>query len=269
MLTDITLGQFFPGNSIIHKIDARIKILLTFVYMIIAFICNNYFSLMITLLAVLFVILLSKIPIRMYLKSMKMILFIILFTAIVNFFSGSGEPIFEWGFLKVTVDGINNSIFVALRLTIIILISSILTFVTSPSDLADALEQIMKPLSIFKVKVHDIAMMMTIALRFVPTLLEEADKTMSAQKARGADLESKNITKKAKALIPILVPLFVSAFRRAYDLATAMECRCYKGGEGRTQMKVLKIGSLDVFTVLFTLTVGTMVIISNTFCWWW
>lgn len=264
MLTDITLGQFFPGESLIHKMDARVKILLTFVYMIIAFMCSNYFSLLITLIAVLIVILLSKIPIKIYLKSMKMILFIIVFTSVVNFFSGSGDPIFQWGILKITFDGINNSIFVALRLTIIILISSILTFVTSPTDLSDALERLMKPLTIFKIKVHDIAMMMTISLRFVPTLLEEADKTMSAQKARGADLESKNIAKKAKALIPILIPLFVSAFRRAYDLATAMECRCYKGGEGRTKMKVLKIEKLDIFAVLFTLTVGAIVIISNT-----
>ncbi|MDQ5983434.1 MAG: Energy-coupling factor transporter transmembrane protein EcfT [Eubacteriales bacterium SKADARSKE-1] len=269
MLTDITLGQFFPGESLIHKLDARIKILLTFVYMLITFICSNYFSLTITLCSVLFVIFLSKIPIKMYLKSMKMILFIILFTAIINFFSGNGEPIFQWGIFKITVDGINNSIFVSLRLTIIVLTSSILTFVTSPTDMADAIEHLMKPLSAFKINVHDIAMMMTIALRFVPTLLEEADKTMSAQKARGSDLESKNITKKAKALIPIFVPLFVSAFRRAYDLATAMECRCYKGGEGRTRMKILKIVPLDVFAVLFTLAIGIMVIISNTFYWRW
>lgn len=268
MLTDITLGQFFPGKSLMHKLDARIKILLTFVYMFTAFICNNYYSLIITLFSVLGIIFLSKISIKMYLKSMKMILFIILFTAVVNFFSGAGEPIFEWGIFKITFDGINNSLFVSLRLTIIILTSSILTFVTSPTDLSNALESLMKPLAIFKVKVHDIAMMMTISLRFVPTLLEEADKTMNAQKARGSNLESRNIKKKVKALMPILIPLFISAFRRAYDLATAMECRCYKGGQGRTKMKVLKMGRRDIFAVLWTLVIVVFVIISNTLFGW-
>ena len=239
MVRDITLGQYLPGRSAIHRLDPRMKILLLLAFIVFIFITNNYYALAVTTLSVLSMMLLTRIPVKMYLKSMKMILFIVLFTAVLNLFYGRGEPLVQLGFLKVTQAGINNAVFVAVRIASLIIVSSMLTFTTSPTDLTDALERLMKPLKFFHVKVHEIAMMMTIALRFVPTLLEETDKIMSAQKARGADMESGNLIQRIKALVPVLVPLFVSAFRRAYELATAMECRCYRGGDGRTRMKSL------------------------------
>jgi energy-coupling factor transport system permease protein len=196
---------------------------------------------------------------------LKAILFIILFTTVLNLFYGTGDPIWQWGFLKITWNGIFNSIFIAVRITLLIFVSSVLTFTTSPTELTDALERVMKPLKIVRVPVHEIAMMMTIALRFVPTLLEETDKIMSAQKARGADMESGGLMQRIRALIPILIPLFVSAFRRAYDLAMAMECRCYRGGEGRTKMKQLHLRRSDVFISLMVCLICAAVIVINLF----
>lgn len=263
MLNNITLGQFFPGDSFIHRTDPRVKIISMVALILSIFLASNYIALFINLFTILFLVLLSRIPIKTYLKSMKFILFIILFTSVLNVFYGKGTAIFEIGPLSITKEGINNSIFVALRLIMLILISSLLTFTTSPTDLTDALERIMRPLSIFKVKTHELAMMMTIALRFVPTLLEETDKIMSAQKARGADMESGGLLNRVKALIPILVPLFVSSFRRAYELALAMECRCYRGGDGRTRMKVLHLQWYDMFSMAMVLIVFITVLLSN------
>ena len=234
MISDITLGQYFPAKSVLHRADPRMKICLTIFVIVLIFTSQNFFSLG-----------LSKIPIRLYLKSLKAILILVIFTSVLNIFYGTGEPLWQWGIFRVTLNGILNSIFVSVRIVILILTTSILTFTTSPTQLTDAIERLLRPLAKLHVPVHEFAMMMTIALRFVPTLLEETDKIMSAQKARGADMESGGLMQRIKALVPVLIPLFVSAFRRAYDLATAMESRCYHGGEGRTKMKILKLGQTD------------------------
>ena len=263
MLSDIKLGQYFPGKSIIHNIDPRVKILLTMAIVIMVFIGQNYAALAFLILLAIFIMAISKIPLKMYFKSMKVILFVILFTSVLNLFYGKGNIIFKLGFLNITEGGINNSIFIAARLFTMIFISSALTFTTSPTDLTDALEKILSPLKIFKVKVHELAMMMTIALRFVPTLLEETDKITSAQKARGADPESGSALQRAKALIPILIPLFISSFRRAYELSIAMECRCYQGGENRTRMKVLQIKMNDFIAIALVLMVCSALVACN------
>lgn len=245
MLSDITLGQYFPAKSIMHRADPRLKICLTIFSIILIFAAGNFFSLGLAVGYIALGIALSRIPLKLYLKALKPILFIIIFTAVLNIFYGTGEPLWQWGIIKITKNGLLNSLFVSIRIIVLILASSVLTFTTSPTQLTDAIERLLKPLSKLRVPVHEFAMMMTIALRFVPLLLEETDKIMSAQKARGADMESGGIVQRVKALIPILIPLFVSAFRRAFDLATAMESRCYHGGEGRTKMKRLHFCSVD------------------------
>lgn len=260
---DITLGQFMPGKSIIHRLDARSKILLLLGFIVFIFVCTNYISLLLITLASLLVILLTKISFKQYLKSMKVILFVVVFTGILNLFYGSGNVLFEWGFLKITEGGVNNAVFITIRIATLVMISSVLTFTTSPTDLTDAIERLLKPLSYLHIKVHEIAMMMTIALRFIPTLLEETDKIMNAQKARGADMESGNIFQRIRALIPVLIPLFVSSFRRANDLAMAMECRCYNGGNGRTRMKVLHFSKSDLFAVIYSVIIFAGVILCN------
>ncbi len=265
MIRDITLGQFIPGGSVIHRLDPRIKLLLTFVVIVFLFVAGNFIAMGLMVAFVLLAMILSGVSMRLYLKSMKAILFIILFTSILNLFYGSGEPILQVGFIKITLDGVLRAAYISLRIICLVFISSVLTFTTSPTELTDALERLMKPLRYLKVPVHEIAMMMTIALRFVPTLLEETDKIMSAQKARGADLESGGIFQRIRALVPILIPLFVSAFRRAYDLAMAMECRCYHGGEGRTKMKQLHLRRLDFLILAVTLLVCAGVILINIF----
>ena len=264
-MRDITLGQYFPADSVIHRLDPRVKILSLIAYIVLIFCTFNFASLAFLAAVVLLIVLLSKVPLKMYLKSLKVIIVIVAITSLLNLFYGTGEPIFQWGFIKVTWEGVKNAILVCVRIICLILFSSVLTFTTSPTDLTDALERLMKPLTIFHIKVHEIAMMMTIALRFVPTLLEETDKIMAAQKARGADMESGGLITRIKALVPILVPLFVSAFRRAYELAVAMECRCYRGGEGRTRMKQLRLAKRDYISIVFTLLVIAGVIVMNTF----
>lgn len=261
MLKEITLGQYFPGKSVLHKMDPRMKIILLMCYIVFIFLTRNFVSLAVTSLSVLGVLILSKVSPKLYFKSVKAIIFIVIFTSALNLFYGTGEPLWEWKFLRVTQSGINTAIFVAVRIITLVLISSVLTYTTSPTDLTDGIERLLKPLSIFHIQVHEIAMMMTIALRFIPTLLEETDKIMSAQKARGADFESGNLINRIKALIPILIPLFVSAFRRAFDLAMAMESRCYCGGEGRTRMKVLKYSKYDftAFGVAAVVFVGVII----------
>lgn len=265
MTRDIALGQFIPGNGIIHKMDARIKILLLIAFIVLIFCTFNFISLGIVTAAVLAVILMSDVPVKMYFKSLKVIIVIIVITSILNIFYGSGTPLVQFGIFKITLAGIYRAIFVTVRIVCLILISSCLTFTTSPTDLTDALERLMNPLKVFHIKVHEIAMMMTIALRFVPTLLEETDKIMAAQKARGADMESGGMMKKIKAMTPVLIPLFVSAFRRAYELAVAMECRCYHGGDGRTRMKILKMKKLDYMCIAFAVLVLIGVVLCNIF----
>lgn len=265
MLRDVTIGQFFPGNSLLHKIDPRAKIVMLIAFIVMIFCTFNYYSLIIAAASTILIMLLSGVPVKLYLKSLKMIIMIVVFTSVLNIFYGTGEPIYQLGFLKITQNGINNAVFVTVRIICLIIISSSLTFTTSPTDLTDAIERLMKPLKVFHIKVHEIALMMSIALRFIPTLLEETDKIMQAQKARGADMETGSIIKRAKALLPVLIPLIVSAFRRAIELATAMECRCYQGGSGRTRMKVLHLKSRDFLAFAVVSIVFTGVILCNIF----
>ena len=252
MFSNITLGQYIPGRSPLHRMDPRFKLGLTVAGIVLVFVANNFASLAVSAALVLTAAGISGISLRQYLKSLKGILVLILFTAALNLFYGSGEPLWQWGFLRITTGGVSNAVFIAAR-------------TTSPTQLTDALERAMKPLGVFHIRVHEIAMIMTIALRFVPTLLEETDKIMSAQKARGADLESGGVFQRIRALIPILIPLFVSAFRRAYDLATAMECRCYRGGEGRTKMKVLRAARGDYLALLAAAGFAAAVALCNIF----
>lgn len=245
MISDITIGQYFPGNSFIHKMDARMKIILTMLMIVSIFVCKNVVSLLLMVIFAVVTVLVSKIPLKTVLKSIKPLAVIIIITALLNIFYGSGEPLVELGRLKITKNGIESAVFMAIRIIILVVISPLLTYTTSPTELTDSLERLMKPLKIFKIDIHSIAMTMTIALRFIPTLVEEIQKIMAAQKSRGADLDSGGLIHRAKALIPVLIPLFISAFRRAGELAYAMECRCYRGGEGRTKMKVMKMTFRD------------------------
>ena len=263
MIRDITLGQFFPGTSVIHKADPRVKIVLVTAYIIFLFVTGNFVSLVFMVAVVLLGVIMTGIPVKMYFRGLKPVVMILIFTSVLNIFYGKGEAIWQWQFLKITWNGISNAAFVSIRIIALILISCILTYTTSPTDLTDALERLMKPLKAFHIKVHEIAMMMTIALRFIPTLLEETEKITNAQKSRGADMESGNIVQRLKAMIPVLVPLFVSSFNRAYELAVAMECRCYRGGNGRTRMKVLKTGARDAGLIIFSVFVLVGVILCN------
>lgn len=245
MIKDITIGQYIPGKSYLHKTDPRVKILLTVLIMAVLLIIDTYAGFGLFALFILVVIISSGIPVRYTLKGLKPVLFIIIFTAVINLFSGQGTPIYKLGFLKITHEGIDMTIKMTLRLSLLIMTASLLTLTTTPIMLTDGIEKLMNPLRRFGVPSHEIAMMMTIALRFIPTLLEETDKIMKAQAARGADFDTGNIIQRAKSFVPVLVPLFVSAFRRADELANAMEARCYRGSEGRTRMKQLKVTGID------------------------
>jgi len=260
LLKDITIGQFFPGNSFIHKLDPRFKIVFTIAFIVMLFVADSFAGLGIGIVFVLMAFLVSRIPFKMMLKSLKPILPIIIFTSVLNIlFIRTGDVIFKWSFIIITKQGFTTAAFMVIRIMALIVGTSLLTYTTSPIVLTDAIERLLSPLKKVKVPVHELAMMMTIALRFIPTLVEETDKIMSAQKARGADLESGNLIQRAKALVPILVPLFVSSFRRAEELALAMECRCYHGGDGRTRMKQLKCSYRD-FVALFVLA-GFMAVV--------
>lgn len=264
MIRDITLGQFFPGNSVIHRLDGRIKLALTFLLIIFVFIASSAVSTALIVAAVLALMALTQVPFKMYLRGLRPILIIVLFTAVLNiFYVKTGTPLIHWKFILITTDGVLRCLRIAVRIAVMILLSCVLTYTTSPTDLTDALEHLMKPLRRIRVPVHEIAMMMTIALRFVPTLLDETDKITSAQKARGADLESGNLLQRMRAMIPILIPLFVSAFRRAYDLAMAMECRCYHGGENRTSMKQPKLLRNDYLAMAFSFVFCVGVVLCN------
>lgn len=265
MVRDVSFGQYFPGNSLIHRLDPRAKILMFIAYIVIIFCTFNYASLAIVAAVTALFLGLSQISPKFYFKSLKVIIVVVIITSLLNLFYGSGEPLWQWGIFRITSVGIHRAVFVSVRIICLILASSCLTFTTSPTELTDAIERLMRPLKAIRFPVHEIAMMMSLALRFVPTLLEETDKIMQAQKARGADMESGNLINRVKSLIPILVPLFVSAFRRAYDVATAMECRCYRGGAGRTRMKQIHMEARDIvsFVVLALAIAG--VILCNIF----
>ena len=246
MLKDITLGQYFPGESVIHRLDARFKIILTTLFIVMLFVTQKALGLAVGGVFCLFAVVLSRLPAKMFVKSIKPIVPILIFTSLLNLlFIDKGTVLFAWKFIHITQGGIQTSVFMVIRIIFLIAGTSLLTYTTSPIQLTDAIERLLSPLKKLHVPVLELAMMMTIALRFIPTLIEETDKIMAAQKARGADLESGSLMQRAKALIPILIPLFVSAFRRAEELATAMECRCYRGGEGRTRLRQMQSGARD------------------------
>lgn len=248
-----TIGQYFPGKTLLHKMDARMKIILMLLLMVSIFMCRNYFALGLVVLVTALIIGISKIKLKVIIKGLKPILFIALFTTVLNLFYGSGDVLVKIGSLKITDQGLNNAVFMAMRIVLLVIQGLMLTYTTTPTSLTDAIESLMKPLRVFKVDTHSIAMTMTIALRFIPTLSEEVEKIMAAQKSRGADIESGGIIKRAKAIVPVIIPLFVSSFRRANDLADAMECRCYRGGEGRTKMKVAHLELRDYLSLAFVL----------------
>lgn len=241
MLKDITLGQYFPGQSVIHRLDPRTKLIMLVVYIVALFLAGSWVSYCLMFLFLAAVIWMSTIPLKSILRGMKPLVMILIFTGVLNlFFTQEGEVIFQFWILTVTTGGLARAVMMVSRILMLITGTFLLTYTTSPIALTDGLESLMKPLKKIGVPVHELSMMMCIALRFIPTLIEETDKIMCAQKARGADFETGSLMDRAKALIPILVPLFISAFRRADELATAMECRCYQGGEGRTKMKLLR-----------------------------
>ena len=264
MLKDITIGQFFPGKSVVHRLDPRMKIILTGIYIVLLFLAKSIFALSVGIVFMLGAFLISQIPLRLMAKSIKPIIPIIIFTAVLNlFFITTGDTLLHFWIIKITTGGVKTSVFMVVRIICLIIGTSLLTYTTSPIALTDAIERLLSPLKKIKVPVHELSMMMTIALRFIPTLIEETDKIMSAQKARGADMETGSLIQRAKALVPILIPLFVSAFRRAEELAMAMECRCYHGGEGRTRLIQLRAAPRDFAALLVTALFLAGVILIN------
>ena len=264
MLRDITLGQYYQTESVIHRMDPRVKLGGTLLYIISLFFFKNFIGYVIAALFLAVVIKLSRVPFKFMVKGMKSILFLLMITVVFNLFLTPGTPLISLWKLTITYEGLKLAVFMAIRLVFLIIGSSVMTLTTTPNNLTDGMEKMMKPLKVFKVPVHEMAMIMSIALRFIPILLEETDKIMKAQIARGADFESGNIINRAKAMVPLLVPLFISAFRRANDLAMAMEARCYRGGEGRTKMKPLQYSQKDyeaymVFALYFVLIIASRV----------
>ena len=246
MLKDITLGQFFPGKSYIHKLDPRTKLVLLLIYIVALFVAGDWISYGVMLAFLSICIIISKIPLKNIVRGMKPMMVILIITGLLNIFLTDGEIVWlEIGSVTITQEGVFRAIFMMARILMLVTGTFLLTYTTSPIALTDGLESLLKPLKVIRFPVHEISMMMCIALRFIPTLIEETDKIMSAQKARGADFESGGLLQRVKALVPILIPLFVSAFRRADELATAMECRCYHGGDGRTKMKLLRYKRRD------------------------
>lgn len=260
-LKDITLGQYFPGNSLLHRFDPRSKILFTVLFIAAIFLCKGLVSYGITLLILLIMIGISKVQPRVFLKGMKPVVFIVVCTAILNLFYTSGTVLWSWGILKITEEGIWKAGFMVLRILMLIACTLLLTYTTSPILLTDGLEKLLRPLKKLNFPVHELSMMMSIALRFIPTLIQETDKIISAQKARGADFDSGNLIQKAKALIPILIPLFISSFRRAEELAIAMECRCYHGDEGRTSLRQLRYAGRDYGLIVFSITLCAGIVV--------
>ena len=272
MIKDITIGQYYKADSVLHKCDPRTKLLLTIAFIVVIFLCKNFFALGLMVLLTVASMLVSKVPVKMFLKSIKPIIPLVMLTAILNIFYTTGGEVLV-SFWKITIrdKAIYTAIFIAIRIFCLITVSSLLTYATTPTMLTDGIERLLKPLDVIlkpfnSFRVHTLAMMMTLALRFIPTLVEEIDKIMNAQKARGADLESGGIMQRAKALIPIIIPLFVSSFRRAYELAFAMDCRCYTGGEGRTRMKQMKFTHRDLLVgIIFALVFAGIIFMNYKF----
>lgn len=267
MMKDVTLGQYFGGNSVLHRADPRAKLLFSLLYIVMLFFVKSAAGFAFVTLFTVFLVLISGVPVKIVLRSVRPLALIIALTAFLNIFWTTGDTLlFEWGFIHIYLEGIIFALFMALRILLLVVGMSVaLTYTTTPLALTDAIEQLLSPLKKIHVPVHDFAMMMTIAMRFIPTLIEETDKIMDAQKARGADFESGGLVEKAKALIPILIPLFVSAFKRADDLAVAMECRCYRGGEGRTKLKELHYGKCDLLLLAISTVFVAGIILCNVF----
>ena len=261
----ISFGQYYPARSPLHSLDPRVKIILTLLYIVCSFLCKNVLSYALLLLSALLLVALGRIPLKIVLRGLRGVLFVLAFTALLNVFWTSGEVLlFEWKFIKIYLEGIYSAIFIMIRIAALIIGTGMLmTYTTTPIALTNAIEDLLSPLKKLHVPVHTFAMMMTIALRFIPTLTEETDRIMTAQKARGADFSSGGLIARAKALIPVLIPLFVSAFNRAGDLATAMECRCYHGGEGRTRMNVRHMRFVDVIPLFLIVAFGAALIVFN------
>lgn len=261
MLKDITLGQYFPVDSVVHRLDPRTKLLMLIAFIVLIFVINSPACYILAILFTLFSMMLTKVPVKMYLKSIKPLWFIVIFTALLNMFLTKGTYLIKWGNVGITKEGLILAVKMALRLVMLLCSSAVLTYTTSPIELTDGMEKLLKPFSKIGLPAHELAMMMSIAIRFIPTLIEETEKIMKAQQARGASFDTGSLFERAKALIPMLVPLFISAFRRADDLAMAMESRCYRGGEGRTRMKQIRFKRVDllgslvfaVFTIVLVL----------------
>lgn len=266
MLKDITLGQYFPGNTLVHRLDPRTKLLMLILFMVAVFCAKRFLSYGLVLGFLILVTALGRIPLKSMTRGLKPMLIFIVLTALLNlFYIREGRLLFEWKFIHIYTKGVETAFFMVLRIMMLICGTFLLTYTTSPIALTDALESLLSPLKRIKVPVHELAMMMSIALRFIPTLIEETDKIMSAQKARGADFETGSLIRRAKALIPILVPLFVSAFRRADELSTAMECRCYHGGNGRTRLRILHFQLRDYFALTAGAALVAAVIVLRSF----
>lgn len=265
MIRDITIGQYYPSESVIHRLDPRVKLVGTIVFIIMIFCINNLAGYLVATVALACIIKVSRVPLKYILKGLKAIFFILIFTAVLNIFLTPGDAIFEWKFIHITKEGLLIALKMSVRFIYLIIGSSIMTLTTTPNHLTDGMEKGLGPLKKIHVPVHEIAMMMSIALRFIPILMDETDKIMKAQQARCADFESGNIFQRAKSLVPVLVPLFISSFRRANDLAMAMEARCYHGGEGRTKMKPLKYGRRDATAYILILVYIAVLILLNIF----
>ncbi len=268
MLDNITFGQFIDTRSVLHRLDPRVKIILLIAIIVFIFLAGNFVSLGLIAGFCIALLITSKIPVKMYLKNLKVILPIVIFTAVINtFYVSTGTVLLDWWIFKITTDGIMRAVFMSTRVILLILISSALTYTTTPNDLTDAMERLLSPLKLIGLGnlVHMLSMMITIALRFIPTLLEETGKIMNAQKARGACFTEGKLTEKIKALVPILVPLLISSIRRAYELAEAMECRCYNGGEGRSRMKQLRLLKRDFYSVGLCVLVCAAMVVLNIF----
>ena len=264
-MSGISFGQYYPAKSLLHKLDPRIKIILTILYIVCSFICKNIISYALLLVSAILLVIIGRVPLRIILKGLKGVLFILLFTAVLNVFWTKGNMLlWQWNFIAIYVEGLYAALFIMIRISVLIIgTGMLLTYTTTPIALTNAIEDLLSPLKKLHVPVHSFAMMMTIALRFIPTLSEEAERIMTAQKARGADFSSGGLIQRAKALIPVLIPLFVSAFNRAGDLAIAMECRCYNGGDGRTRMNVRRIKFVDFIPLILVIAFGSGLVVLN------
>ena len=266
MITDISFGQYYPSDSFFHRLDPRFKIIFTIALVVAMFLCNTVLSFAFAFVVILTFIFISKIPLITYLKNLKPLIPIILLTVILNLIYVPGnDVVLKFWVITVTTEGIKTAAFVACRIVGLVIITSFLTYTTTPTSITSALESLLKWLKVFKVDINIFAMMMTIALRFIPTLIDEINKIVNAQKARGAEFDSGNIVKKMKAMVPVLIPLFISSFRRAYELANAMECRCYNGGKGRTKLKTMQITYKDFVSLFFVIVIIAALVVLNRF----